>query len=176
MQYTWTLWKPSTRYHTIDYCIKLDTGISDRTCTWIKNFLNNRQQCVQVNGSKSHWKSVTSGIPRGPVLGPILFVIFIDDLSRDVLSDELMFADDTKIFRQISEQTDREIFNQIWINSSTGAKPGYWSFTPRNVKSYQCITEHHSRYSRILNENIWRGSYNPWNSRFGERRWSQYRQ
>ena len=84
-------------------------GISDRTCTWIKNFLNNRQQCVQVNGSKSHWKSVTSGIQQGSVLDPILFVIFINDLPRDVLSDVFMFADDTKIFRQISEQTDREI-------------------------------------------------------------------
>ena len=74
-----------------------------------------------MNGSKSHWKSVTSGIPQGSVLGPILFVIFINDLPGDVLSDVFMFADDTKIFRQISEQ----LFNQIWINSLIGAKPGY---------------------------------------------------
>ena len=52
---------------------------------------------------------MTSGIPQGSVLGPILFVIFINDLARDVLSDLFMFADDTKIFRQISEQTYREI-------------------------------------------------------------------
>ena len=62
-----------------------------------------------MDGSKSHWKSVTSGIPQGSVLGPIKFVIFINNLPRDVLSDVFMFANDTKIFRQISEHSDREI-------------------------------------------------------------------
>ena len=82
-------------------------GINDRTCTWIKNFLNNRQQCVQVSGSKSHWTEECNkrNLIR-TVLGLILFVIFMNDLPRDVLSDVFMFADDV---RQLSEQSDREI-------------------------------------------------------------------
>ena len=76
-------------------------------------------------GSKSHWKSVTRGIPQGSVLGPILFVIFINDLPRDVLSDVLMFADDTKSSDKYQNKLIVKLFNQIWINSSIGAKPGY---------------------------------------------------
>ena len=81
-------------------------------------------------GSKSHWKSVTSGIPQGSVLGPILFVIFINDLPGDVLSDVFMFADDTKIFRQISGQ----LFNQIWIKLFDWSQTWLLKFHPDKCK------------------------------------------
>ena len=70
---------------------------------WVECFLTGRQQIVTVNGESSGWQDVTSGIPQGSVLGPILFVIYINDLPLSLKSGEgFMFADDTKIFKIIT--------------------------------------------------------------------------
>ena len=68
--------------------------------------MSNRKQRVQVNGEFSQWHDVTSGIPQGSVLGPILFVVFINDLPDCVDSEVFMFADDTKLYRDIADQND----------------------------------------------------------------------
>ena len=73
-------------------------GISGNILLWIQDFLSNRKQTVVVNGSRSSEKIVTSGIPQGSVLGPILFVLYINDLPKCVENDIRLFADDTKIF------------------------------------------------------------------------------
>ena len=67
-----------------------------------------RTQTVAVNGSLSASKPVPSGIPQGRVLGPILFVIYINDLPEKLCSSNLMFADDTKVFREICSENDIE--------------------------------------------------------------------
>ena len=69
-------------------------------------FLSDRTQEVVVNGSNSERASVLSGIPQGTVLGPVLFVVYINDILEDISSNGVMFADDTKIFRQITSQDD----------------------------------------------------------------------
>ena len=81
-------------------------GIRGNSLRWIKGFLYDRTQEVVVNGTKSEPASVISRIPQGTVLGPLLFVVYINDLLDNISSAGLMFADDTKIFRLISSRED----------------------------------------------------------------------
>jgi hypothetical protein len=78
-------------------------GITDQVLGWISSFLTDRQQRVCINGKHSKWGTVTSGIPQGSVLGPVLFVIYINDLP-DVIrhSSAFLFADDTKVYKRIT--------------------------------------------------------------------------
>ena len=82
-------------------------GISGKIWKWIEDFLLQRNQQVVVNGVKSLVALILSGIPQGSVLGPLLFICFINDTSEVVQSSIQMFADDTKIFRTVNnpEQT-----------------------------------------------------------------------
>ena len=82
-------------------------GIDGSVLGWIRNFLTERSHRVVINNSNSTWAEVTSGIPQGSVLGPILFVIYINDLPSVVVSPAYLFADDTKLFREVSTTVDQ---------------------------------------------------------------------
>ena len=82
-------------------------GINNLVLNWCKSFLMGRKQAVSVNGSLSQPAPVASGIPQGSVLGPLLFVIYINDLPDSVRNSFLlMFADDTKLFKHITGEAD----------------------------------------------------------------------
>ena len=82
-------------------------GIKGKLSNWIKAFLSNRKQEVVVNGFKSFIFAVLSGVPQGSVLGPILFIVFINDIAASLQDSKLKsFADDTKISCSISCQQD----------------------------------------------------------------------
>lgn len=87
---------------------KVDQNITQ----WIIDFLHNRKQRVVVNGTASSDKPVTSGIPQGSVLGPLLFLIFINDLPDCVSSMCYIFADDTKITKTVKNEEDRNILQK----------------------------------------------------------------
>jgi hypothetical protein len=73
-------------------------GIRGNVRNWIQSFLSGRRQKVVVGGAQSKEADVTSGIPQGSVLGPILFVMFINDLPENIKTNVKMFADDTKLY------------------------------------------------------------------------------
>ena len=81
-------------------------GIDGDILSWIQAFLADRSQVVKVNGEESFPAPVISGIPQGSVLGPLLFVIYINDLPETVKSQVFLFADDTKVFKQIKSLED----------------------------------------------------------------------
>ena len=74
-----------------------------KTPKWIDSFLCNRQQCVVVNEVKSDWVSVLSGVPQGTVLGPLLFSLYINDITKGIGSKLRLFADDCVCYREIKK-------------------------------------------------------------------------
>ena len=74
-------------------------GITGNLLQWFQNYLANRKQRVVVNGQSSSWASVLAGVPQGSVLGPLLFLIYINDITSEVQSSEVrLFADDTILY------------------------------------------------------------------------------
>jgi hypothetical protein len=89
-------------------------GLNDLLINWIEAFLSSRIQSVKINGNISDSKPVLSGIPQGSVLGPLLFVIFINDLplTCGVSSSMFLFADDAKLYKCIKNVNDFTELNQ----------------------------------------------------------------
>ena len=87
-------------------------GIQGKMDAWISNFLIGRKQQVTVGDSESDWSEVISEVPQGSVLGPILIVLYINDLPENVHSKVKMFADDTKVYRPINTVSDQASLQQ----------------------------------------------------------------
>jgi hypothetical protein len=81
-------------------------GIRGNVHQWVPSFLQGRSQRVVVDGMTSESASVLSGVPQGSVLGPILFLIYINDLPSRLQSPCRLFADDCILFRTIHSETD----------------------------------------------------------------------
>ena len=78
-------------------------GIEGDVRRWMENWLKGRQQRVYIDGCLSAWRYVTSGVPQGSVIGPILFLIYVNDLDLGVHSEILKFADDTKLYGVVTD-------------------------------------------------------------------------
>jgi uncharacterized protein (DUF934 family) len=93
-------------------------GINGNLLNWFENYLSERCQRVVLDGKSSLWKKVTSGVPQGSILGPLMFLMYINDLPDELSEGTLcgIFADDTKIARKIETEEDSEILQED-INS-----------------------------------------------------------
>ena len=107
-------------------------GITGRLLDWLKDYLTDRQQRVIINGEFSDWGKINAGIPQGSVLGPLLFLIFINDITYVVKHCKIrLFADDTCLFIEIEDPEVQAIqLNEDLESLNKWAKKWHVDFSP----------------------------------------------
>ena len=126
----------SVSHDLILYKLKYYFGIEGRLLKFIENYLYGREQCVVLNNVKSSLKPVISGVPQGSILGPIFFVIFINDLPACLNEGTqiALYADDTKIWRSICSDHDHVMLQKDIDNLNDWAMRNKMKFHPRKCK------------------------------------------
>lgn len=98
--------------------LKVYGGLSGMLLQWIGSFLRGREMRTVIRDKKSTWREVTSGVPQGSVLAPLMFAVYINDMLEGVKSYMSLFADDAKLLRKVGKREDCEILqedlNKIW--------------------------------------------------------------
>ena len=88
-------------------------GIEGQALSIIEDFLKNREQRVVIDGQFSEWAPIAAGVPQGSILGPLLFLVYINDLTEVVSSDIRIFADDTFIYRTADSDSTLGLNNDL---------------------------------------------------------------
>ena len=121
-------------------------GIDGNLLILLENYLSNRRQRVVLNGKSSDWAPILSGVPQGSVLGPLLFLIFINDLEAGIISQIKFFADDTSLYSVVRnpEISARELNHDLDVINNW-AKLWKMSFNPDPTKPAEEILFSHKR-------------------------------
>ncbi|HBI40457.1 MAG TPA: hypothetical protein DDY16_05865 [Tenacibaculum sp.] len=116
--------------------LKYSYGIDGRFLKFIIDYLKGREQSVVIENCCSSMKSVLSGVPQGSILGPILFVLFINDLPLNINSGTniALYADDTKIWRPIKSERDQELLQSDINSLDQWAQANKMRFHPKKCK------------------------------------------
>ena len=109
-------------------------GVRGEVNTWIADFLSERTQAVVVDGCKSDYIHVRSGVPQGSVLGPCLFLGYINDLPHNISSNTRLFADDTGLDRAMNTPADQEALQQDLCNLEIWERQWDMQFHPDKCK------------------------------------------
>ena len=111
-------------------------GVTVNLLKLLENYLSNRKQRVVLNGVHSDWGLINSGAPQGSVLGPLLFLVYINDLENGIKSSIKFFADDTSLFSIIKDSiTSADKLNHDLQLISQWALQWKMSFNPETTKS-----------------------------------------
>ena len=119
--------------------LKLQTlGLSPLILEWTRSYLTDRKQCVLVGGETSSDVPVLSGVPQGSVLGPLLFLLYIDDVSPLQLSSRStlnLYADDMLLFKPVSSDKDSEDLQSDINYIQEWAEANYLTFNTNKCKT-----------------------------------------
>ena len=145
------VWHPGLLYK-LEMC-----GIKGNLLAWFKSYLSDRFQRVIVNGQVSEWSSVTAGVPQGSVLGPLLFLIYINDIVNTVSHCEIrMFADDTCLFLEVDDRdAAAALINEDLNSIYKWSKSWLIQFSPPKTKSLTIS----NKTDRLLNPVLEFNSY-----------------
>jgi len=109
-------------------------GIGGEILKWVENWLSERKQRVVLGGEFSEWRDILSGVPQGSVLGPLLFIIYINDIDDQINSRLLKFADDTKIYFKVNSPENIERLREDLCKLVTWSKEWQMLFNVENCK------------------------------------------
>ena len=128
-------------------------GIRGNIHSWFKSYLNNRSQYVEYNNAKSEIKHITHGVPQGSILGPLLFIIYMNDFSRSSdLLFSILFADDTSVFIEGTHFDDiTQVLNLELENVNSWLKANKLTV---NLKKTHYIMFHRTRIKNNTNKEI----------------------
>ena len=100
-------------HHLLITKLKKCFGITGKLLSWFESYLLNRKQRVTVQGATSMERAVLSGVPHGSILGPILFLLYVNNLPDAVKQSQIAsFADDTKLFKNIQSSSDSQLLQE----------------------------------------------------------------
>ena len=119
-------------------------GVRGNTLSWIKAFLTGRSQTVVLEGESSSEIPVNSGIPQGSVLGPLLFLLYINDLPEYIHLQVRLFADDTAIYITINNHSDSDTLQQDLDTLQTWERLWDMDFNPSkcqvlHISKWKCL-------------------------------------
>ena len=106
-------------------------GIRGQLLEWIRSWLTTRRQKVVVDGERSSEVPVKSGVPQGTVLGPLMFLLFVNDIGRNISSKLRLFADDTLLYREIKNKEDTSKLQQDLNTLEKWSKTWQMRFNPK---------------------------------------------
>ena len=110
-------------------------GITDNIAAWIAEWLKDRKQRVVLNGARSDLEDVLSGVPQGSVLGPTLFLLFVNDIDTVIASHIQKFANDCKVYRTIHTNAEIAILQEDIKNLCQWSKDWQMVFNVKKCKS-----------------------------------------
>ena len=146
----------SQAFDTVDHSILLDKlhcyGIRGVAYNWIPSYFSNRFQYVSVNNITSNHLPICCGVPQGSILGPLLFVIYINDLSMiSCVIELILFADDTNLFLHGISLSSLELrLNRELENLSTWFKVNMLSLNPKKT-NYMIFTQKTNVTDTLMN-------------------------
>ena len=109
-------------------------GINGKLLLWIKNYLTNRKQCVRITNLISNENSIKAGVPQGSVLGPLLFLLYINDIASSLLSVCSLYADDTSLlFSSTNVLEIEQTLNEDLKVLDNWSKKWLMSFNPKKT-------------------------------------------
>ena len=116
----------------------VDINLDPFLIAWISDYLTDRKQRTVLNGSISRSLPVTSGVPQGSVLGPLLFIIFMSDINSVNLSHEsklLLYADDILLYRPVTSGNDYQFLQEDIASLSAWCNSNHVTFNEQKCKS-----------------------------------------
>ena len=111
-------------------------GFRGSLLSWVKNYLSERKQRVVINNSTSSWRDINAGVPQGSILGPLLFIVFINDILTDINSTMKLFADDTSLYLIVDDpQETAQTLNDDLVKLHAWSTQWLGNFNPQKTET-----------------------------------------